>query len=81
MKSTLKIKKGFIMPPRAGYPWPDMEIGDSIAVPRNGMNVRDYALHVSGVIYRGRKWARRNGNSIEFASRKIGSTAHIWRTK
>ena len=69
----MKIAKNIPIPKLEGkgrnlkYPWPDMEVGDSILIDYKGATGAAVA------------WAKRQGNGHKFAYRPAGEKFRVWR--
>lgn len=72
---SYEIEKGVPVPEQTGrgrslkYPFPDMEIGDSILTETRS------AFHAAS------NWASRQKNGWKFISKKVEGGFRIWRTK
>lgn len=74
----MKIEKSVDMPSRrirggTKYPWPDMEIGDSVFFDNEPAGSQSNPSVSSKI------WAMRN--QVKFASRREGNGVRIWRIK
>jgi len=83
---TYTIEKGIEMPARKGgsgrpgkYPFSDMEVGDSFAVPVD--DDQDVETRKQTVSNCARTWAKRNSLERTFSVREVGGVLRCWRTK
>ena len=88
MSNKYQIEKGVPIPKRTGrpkgttkYPWPDMQVGDRVAIPREKRNNQAYTVYASGISSSARIWSLRHDRNFKFVLRKVDAVYYLWRTQ